>query len=52
MEIVIDGLFIILGSSFARWVVAQFSPSFIGNIFEHTRKIWKKATFTIKRENL
>jgi len=52
MEIVIDGLFIILGTSFARWVVAQFSPSFIGNIFEHTRKIWKKATFTIKRENL
>lgn len=52
MEIVIDALFIILGTRFARWVVAQFSPSFIGNIFEHTRKIWKKATFSIKRENL
>lgn len=52
MEFVIDGLFILLSTSPARWLIAQFPPSMVGNIFEKTRKIWKKATFSIKRENL
>ncbi len=52
MEFAIDALFIILGTRFARWLVAQFPPSAIGRIFERSRKIWKKATYGIKRENL
>jgi coenzyme F420 hydrogenase subunit beta len=52
MEFVIDGLFILLGTAPARWLISQFPPSMVGNIFEKTRKIWKKATFSIKRENL
>lgn len=52
MELVIDALFIILGSRPARWMVEQFPPSFIGGVFEKSRNLWKKATFGIKREDL
>ena len=52
MEICIDFLFLILGTTFARWLVAQMPPATIGRIFEKSRSIWKKATFSIKRENL
>ena len=52
MELVINTLFIVLGTRFARWVVEQIPPPVIGRVFEKTRNIWKKATFSIKRENL
>lgn len=52
MEICIDALFLILGTTFARWLVAQMPPATIGRIFEKSRNIWKKATYSIKRENL
>ena len=52
MEIVIDLMFLMLGTRPARYLVERISPSFIGRIFEKTRKIWKKATHRIKRENL
>lgn len=52
MELVISSLFILMGTRPARWLVEQFSPSFIGNIFEKTRKIWKKSTYHIKRKEL
>lgn len=52
MELMIDALFITLSTRPARWFIAQLPPHFVGNIFEKTRKIWKKATFSIKRENL
>jgi len=52
MEFAIDALFILLGTAPARWIVAQISPTFVGRVFEKTRNVWKKATFTIKRENL
>lgn len=52
MEFFIDALFILLGTAPARWLIAQVPPAFVGNVFEKTRKIWKKATFNIKRENL
>lgn len=52
MELMIDALFLILGTRFARWIVEQIPPSTIGGIFEKSRQIWKKATFGIKRENL
>jgi coenzyme F420 hydrogenase subunit beta len=52
MEFVINALFVVLGTRLARWTVEQIPPSTIGRVFEKTRKIWKKATFSIKRENL
>lgn len=52
MEFAIDMLFILLGTAPARWLVAQISPAFVGRVFEKTRNIWKKATYSIKRENL
>jgi coenzyme F420 hydrogenase subunit beta len=52
MELVILTLFLFLGTRFARFVVEQFPPSWIGNIFEHSRKAWKKSTYRIKRNNL
>jgi coenzyme F420-reducing hydrogenase beta subunit len=52
MEVIISSLFILLGTRLARWTVEQFSPSFIGKIFEQTRSTWKKSTHNIKRESL
>lgn len=52
MEVIIDALFMVAGTRFARWVAEQIPPPFIGKVFEKSRKIWKKATFSIKRENL
>ncbi|NTV83643.1 MAG: coenzyme F420 hydrogenase [Bacteroidales bacterium] len=52
MEIAIDGLFIILGTGFARWIVEKFPPGMVGKIFEKARKIWKKSTHKVKRERL
>lgn len=52
MELCIDALFLVLGTTFARWLVAQMPPATIGRIFEKSRNIWKKATYSIKRENL
>ncbi len=52
MELFIDALFLILGTRHARWLITLVPPSIVGNIFEKTRKVWKKATFNIKRENL
>ncbi len=52
MEIAIDTLFLLLGTSVARWVIEQFSPRFIGGLFERTRNTWKKSTKHIKRQNL
>ncbi|KAF0202118.1 MAG: hypothetical protein FD170_2089 [Bacteroidetes bacterium] len=52
MEFVINALFVVLGTRIAQWTVEQIPPSTIGRVFEKTRNIWKKATFSIKRENL
>lgn len=52
MEIVIDGLFIIAGTGFSRWVAEKIPPQFIGSVFERARKFWKKSTYKIKREKL
>lgn len=52
MEFAIDALFLIAGTAPARWLVAQIPPAFVGGVFERTRNIWKKATFSIKRDNL
>lgn len=52
MELLITSLFLLLGTSVARYVVEKIPPSLIGRIFEKSRNLWKKATFGIKRENL
>ena len=52
LEIVITSLFLILGTRLARWTVEQFSPRFIGNIFEKSRTRWKRSTHHIKRDSL
>jgi len=52
MEFVISTMFVLLGTKLARWGVEQFSPAFIGKLFERTRTSWKKSTHNIKRESL
>jgi coenzyme F420 hydrogenase subunit beta len=52
MEIIVSSMFSILGTRLSRWVIQQFSPTFIGNIFEKARTRWKKSTYKIKRSNL
>ena len=52
MEAVISSMFRILGTRPARWAIEQFSPRFIGNIFEKSRNIWKRSTHNIKRDEM
>jgi len=52
MEIIISFLFLLLGTRLARWTVERFSPRFIGNIFEKSRRSWKRSTHNIKRSEL
>ncbi|HOI31928.1 MAG TPA: Coenzyme F420 hydrogenase/dehydrogenase, beta subunit C-terminal domain, partial [Bacteroidales bacterium] len=52
MELIISSLFIFMSTGFARWLIEQFSPKFVGGIFEKTRTIWKKSTHKIKRKDL
>jgi len=52
MEIVIDSLFIILGTRPARYLAEQIPPGFIGRLFEKARTLWKKSTYRIKRDNV
>jgi hypothetical protein len=52
MELLIDALFLTLGTRPARWAVAQLPPETVGRVFEKARKIWKKSTHKIKRERL
>ena len=52
MEMIISTMFCILGTRLARWIIEQFSPRFIGNIFEKSRNTWKRSTHNIKRDEL
>jgi coenzyme F420 hydrogenase subunit beta len=52
MEIIIDAMFLVLGTRFARWIVEKIPPEIIGKIFEKARKVWKKSTYRIKRGKL
>ncbi len=52
MEFIISSMFLLMSTPVARWAVEQFSPEFIGNLFEKARNVWKKSTFKIKRSNL
>lgn len=52
MEMVISVMFLLLGTRPARHIVEKIPPKTIGNIFEKARKIWKKSTHRIKRDDL
>jgi coenzyme F420 hydrogenase subunit beta len=52
MEIILDALFLLAGTSMARWIVERIPPAVIGTIFEKARKAWKRSTHGIKREKL
>lgn len=52
MEMAISFLLLMLGTTFMRKLVELIPPSIIGRIFEKSRKIWKNATYNIKRKDL
>lgn len=52
MELIISSLFVLLSLAPSRWLVEQFSPGFVGKLFERTRTLWKKSTHSIKRKDL
>ena len=52
MEVIIDFIFIVLGTKPARFLVEKIPPHIIGGIFEKSRTIWKKSTHKIKKEKL
>jgi len=52
MEIILDALFLVLSTRLARWAVEQFPPETIGKIFEKARKVWKRSTHKVKRDQL
>jgi coenzyme F420 hydrogenase subunit beta len=52
MEMIISTMFLLMSTKLARWIVEQFSPKFIGNMFEKARTSWKKSTHKIKRSDL
>lgn len=51
-EFFLDVLFLTLSTRLARWTVEQIPPERIGKLFETARTKWKKATSSIKRDEL
>ena len=52
MEIIISGLFIMLGTAPARFIADRIPIHWMGTLFEIARTRWKKATHGIKRSKL
>jgi coenzyme F420 hydrogenase subunit beta len=52
MEIFIMLMFLLFGTQFMQRAVELLPPSFIGKIFERSRNLWKRSTYSIKRSNL
>ena len=52
MEIVIDALFLVLGTRFSRFLIERIPPKTVGRVFERSRNIWKRSTKKIKRSHL
>jgi len=52
MELVIDTLFLLLGTAPARWLIERIPPKTVGKVFEKARTTWKRSTHRIKREKL
>ncbi|KKQ42352.1 MAG: coenzyme F420 hydrogenase [Microgenomates group bacterium GW2011_GWC1_37_8] len=52
MELVIDILFILCGTKFARSMVEKINPVIMGKLFMKFRLIWKQTTANIKKSHL
>ena len=52
MEIIIDTLFILLGTAVARYLVERIPPKSVGKVFEKSRSVWKRSTRAIKKSQL
>jgi len=50
MEILIDFMFALMGTSLASFLLEKIHPKFMGGVFKKLRTIWKKLTHNIKRE--
>jgi coenzyme F420 hydrogenase subunit beta len=52
MEFIVNGMFLVLGTRFARFIVELIPPATVGKAFEWARTVWKRKTHNIKREQL
>ena len=52
MEVVIDALFLLLGTRPARGFVELIPPGMVGRVFEKSRTVWKRSTKKIKKSQL
>jgi coenzyme F420 hydrogenase subunit beta len=52
MEVFITLMFLLLGTKLLQRAAELLPPAFIGKIFERSRTIWKRSTYSIKRSNL
>jgi coenzyme F420 hydrogenase subunit beta len=52
MEIIIDTLFLLMGTRFSRFLIERIPPKTVGKVFEKSRDIWKGSTKKIKRSQL
>jgi hypothetical protein len=52
MELIIDSMFGILGTSFSRFIIEQIPPATVGKVFEKSRNVWKRSTKKIKKSQL
>jgi len=52
LEVVIDILFALMGTKFARFILERISPRFMGYIFKKLRTVWKRVTSKIKHDKL
>lgn len=52
MELIIDSMFAILGTSFSRFIIEKIPPATVGKVFEKSRNVWKRSTKKIKKSQL
>jgi len=52
MEIFIMLMFLLFGTKLMQRAVELMPSAFIGKIFERSRNLWKRSTYSIKRSNL
>ena len=52
MELIIDSLFIILGTGVSRFIIERIPPKTVGRVFERSRNMWKRSTKKIKTSQL
>jgi len=52
MEVIVNAMFVVMGTRLARFAVELIPPSVVGGVFEKARTVWKKKTHKIKRSQL